>query len=225
VRRALAIAAALVAIAIAGAGGRADAAPPAPKASESKGLDALLERCAKSPGLTARFVEDKQIALLSVPLRSEGALHFSPGRGLVRHTHKPSKQSVLVTDKELVFWDGKATKRVALGSSAPIETFARAFSLLLRADRAALEKDFVLTFHTKDAPDEWSLDLVPIGAELKKVIASMAIEGRGLDLSVLRVREANGDVTTTRFEGVDAAKRFADAELERLFRVPPAPRN
>ena len=220
-RRWGAIAAGLVAFAGGGPQPAAALPPAAAAAAESKDLDALLALCAKSPGLMARFAEDKQIALLSVPLRSEGALHFAPGRGLVRHTYKPSKQSVLVTDKELVFWDGKTTKRIALGSSASIETFARAFSLLLRADRAALEKDFALTFHAGDAGGAWSLDLVPTGAELKKVIASMKIEGRGLELSVLRVREANGDLTTTRFENVDAAKRYTDAELDRLFRVPP----
>jgi Outer membrane lipoprotein carrier protein LolA-like len=191
------------------------ATPPA------KGLDALLERCARSPGLSAQFTEEKQIALLAVPLRSEGVLHFAPGRGLVRHTSKPSPQSVLVTDQDLVFWDGKTTKRIALGSSVTIETFAHAFSLLLTANRAALEKSFSLVFRADDAGDGWSLRLSPTGADLKKVIASIEIEGRGLDLSLLRVRETNGDVSTTRFSAVDAARKYTDAELDRLFRVPP----
>jgi len=185
-------------------------------------LDALLAGCAKMPGLLARFSEEKQIALLAVPLRAGGTLHFARGRGLVRHTIEPAKQSVLVTDKELVFWDGKATRRVSLASSVTVETFARAFSLILAADRPALEKSFTLSFHPEGQSGGWSLKLAPKGAELKGVISSIEIEGRGLVLSILKVREANGDVSTTRFFDVDTAKHYSDEDANRLFRVPPA---
>lgn len=212
---------ALVAAVALGAAGAARAeAERAPAASDSKRIDALLEQCAKSPGLLASFVEEKQIALLAVPLKAEGTIHFAPGRGLVRHTTKPSRESVLVNDKEIVLWDGKSTKRVALGSSVTIETFARAFSLLLGANRAALEKDFRLSY-TELSGGAYRLRLEPKGQDLAKVITAIEIEGRGLDLSMLRVREANGDVSTTRFSGVDAAKKYDAAELERVFRVPP----
>jgi len=203
-------------------------ADPRPVSSESRGapqianLDALLGACAKMPGLAAKFSEEKQIALLAVPLRSGGTLHYTRARGLVRHTAEPSKQSVLVTDKDLVFWDGKDTKRVSLGSSATLETFARAFSLLLAADRPALEKSFALSFRAEDASDGWSLKLTPKGAALHDVIKGIEIEGHGLTLSMLRVREANGDVSTTRFFAVDTNKRYSDEEANRTFRVPPA---
>lgn len=195
-------------------------------AREAGSLDALLARAAKSPGLSAQFTEEKQIALLAVPMRSSGSIHFAPGRGLVRHTTKPKTESVLVDDKELVLWDGRAVKRVELASSSTLETFARAFSYLLTANRAALEKSFTLTFEQSDAGDGFRLVLTPKNADLGKTIAAMEIEGRlapvGVELSVLRVRETNGDVTTTRFSAVDAGKRYTPAELERIFRVPPA---
>lgn len=197
----------------------------APENATEGGLDAVLARCARSPGLSARFVEERRIALLAVPLRAEGTLHFAPGRGLVRHTTKPSRESVLVTEKEVVVWDGQKTRRLALGGSKAVETFARAFSLLLAADRPALEKDFELTYDRDegrgDAPGGFRLRLVPRGTDLKKLVAAIEIEGRGLDIALLRVREANGDVSTTTFSGVDPAHRYSDVELEQLFRVPP----
>jgi hypothetical protein len=196
---------------------------PAPAAAVERvaDLDALLAGCAKMPGLFARFAEEKQIALLAVPLKSSGTIHFDRARGLVRHTLLPSKQSVQVTDKELVFWDGKNTRHVSLASSATVEAFARAFTLLLSADRTALEKSFELTFTPKDSGASWSLSLVPKNAELKSVVASMEIEGRGLVVTLLKVREANGDLTTSRFSDVDTAKRYSDEEAGRTFRVPP----
>ena len=183
-------------------------------------LDGLLERSAKSPGLYATFTEQKQIALLAVPLRSEGTVHFDPARGLARHTLKPSPQSVLVTDKELAFWDGKTTKRMSLASSPTLETFARSFAMILTANRAALEKSFQLDFKPT-GEDAYQLTLTPIAPELKKMLASITIAGRGLEVSTLTVREANGDVSTTQFAAVDAQKKYTPAEADRLFRVPP----
>ena len=183
-------------------------------------LDALLERSAKSPGLYATFTEEKQIALLAVPLRSEGTVHFDPARGLARHTLKPSPQSVLVTDKELAFWDGKTTKRMSLASSPTLETFARSFAMILTANRAALERSFQLDFKAL-SDDTYQLTLTPLAPELKKMLATITIAGRGLEVSTLTVREANGDVSTTHFAAVDAQKKYTPAEADRLFRVPP----
>lgn len=190
-------------------------------AAPIKDLDTLLARCAKMPGLYAKFTEEKQIALLAVPLKSEGTVHFARTRGLARHTTAPSPSSVLVTDKELIFWDGKTTKKVGLASSATLEAFARSFSMLLAADRAALEKTFTLTLTPKDGGN-WSLELVPKN-DLKKVIASMTIEGRDLELTTLKVKEANGDVSTSRFTQVDVAKSYSNEEADRVFRAPPLP--
>lgn len=200
----------------------ADATPSAHSAAPAAPvtLEALLERFAKSPGVTASFTEEKQIALLAAPLKVEGVIHYSPKRGLVRHATKPSKESVLVDDKELVYWNGKTVQRMNLGSTPVVGTLARAFAQLLAADRVGLEKEFVLSFHSLENGG-YRVSLEPKGADLKKVISAIELEGRGIELSLLRVREKNGDVSTTRFSAVDVAKRYTDAELDRVFRIPP----
>jgi outer membrane lipoprotein-sorting protein len=200
----------------------ADASGPAgPAAAAAPSLDALLERFAKSPGLQASFTEEKQIALLAVPLKSEGVVHFAPKRGLVRHATKPSRESVLVNDKEVVYWNGKAVQRIPFASSPVVGALARAFALLLAADRNGLEKDFVLSFRPIEPSGSYRVVLEPKGADLKKIISAIELEGHGIDLSLLRVREKNGDVATTHFASVDTAKKYTDAELDRVFKVPP----
>lgn len=199
---------------------RADERPASAETRAVTDVDGLLAECAKMPGLAARFTEEKKIALLAVPLRSSGSVHFMRSRGLVRHTTEPSKQSVLVSDKEIVFWDGKSTKRISLASSETVEAFARVFSLILAADRAGLERHFSLDFRPREQ-GVWSLKLVPKGAALKGVIAAIEVDGRGSVLSTLTVREVNGDVSTTRFSDVDTAKRYSDDEARRVFQVPP----
>jgi hypothetical protein len=186
-------------------------------------LDALLARCATVPGIYARFTEERQIALLAVPLRSDGTLHFARGRGLVRHTLRSARasQSVLVTDKELVVWDGRSTRRLRLGSDGAVDAFVQSFSFVLAGNRPALEKSYALAFRAGNAGG-WTLSLAPTGAELKKVITTIELSGRGLTIGTLRVREANGDVSTTRFTDVDVQKRYGDEEADRIFKVPPA---
>lgn len=214
----------LFAVVVLGAESSGLAAPSAAASSapsEIGDLDGLLARCAKMPGLSARFTEEKQIALLALPLRSEGTLHFARGRGLVRHTLAPARQSVLVTDKELVIWDGKATRRVGLGSGAAFESFVQAFSFLLAANRPALESRFAIGFVAGDAASGWSLRLVPKAEDLKKLISAIELSGKGLAISTLIVREATGDVSTTRFSAVDVTKQYSTGEADQLFRVPP----
>lgn len=183
-------------------------------------LGALFALSRNMPGLSARFTEERQISLLAEPLHSEGTLHFARGRGLVRHTTAPSRQSVLVTDKDLVFWDGKTTRRVDLGSSVIVDTFVQAFSLLLQGNRADLEKRFALSFRSRGG-EGWELSLTPKNADLAKVISSIALSGRGAALSTLVVHETNGDTSTTKFFDVDTNKRYSDEEAKKRFRVPP----
>ena len=202
------------------ADGSGPASPP-PAAAAAPSLDALLERFAKSPGLQASFTEEKQISLLAVPLKSEGVIHFAPKRGLVRHATKPSRESVLVNDKEVVYWNGKAVQRIPFASSPVVGALARAFALLLAADRNGLEKDFVLSFKPIEPAGSYRVVLEPKGADLKKIINAIELEGHGIELSLLRVREKNGDVATTHFASVDVSKKYTDAELDRVFKVPP----
>ncbi len=183
-------------------------------------LDALFARFAAMPGLQARFAEDKQLSLLVTPLHSEGTIHFLRGRGVVVHTTSPTRQSTLVTDRQLVLWDGRTVRRVDLDASPSVAAFARAFTLLLGADREALERAFTLALQGR-ADDGWTLRLVPVAAAARNVVATIELEGKGLILSTLRIREANGDLSTMRFTGVDVQRRYTGAEADRIFRVPP----
>jgi len=153
---------------LSGGGGqaRADAPPPAASTAVTS-LDALFALLARSPGLFARFHEEKQIALLVLPIKSDGTLHFDRRHGLAKHTLSPRKQSVLLSGSALTMWDGSRTETVPLQSSAPLRALAEAFSLMLAADRAGLEKSFSLGFRSDG--HAWQLALVPTDPELKKL--------------------------------------------------------
>ena len=211
---------AFASLACAGALAEARAAEPAAPLATIDSADALFAMLARSPGFFARFHEEKQIALLVAPLKNDGTIHFDRQRGLARHTASPQKQSVLLSGSTLTLWDGAKTETVPLQSSAPLRALAQSFSLLLAADRAGLEKSFSLSFQTKG--QAWQLALVPIAADLRKLVTQVDVAGEGSTPKTLVVREASGDESTTTLTDVDLNRRYSEREAAALFKVPPS---
>jgi hypothetical protein len=85
-------------------------------------LETLFARFRKSPGLYAKFVEEKHIDLLAEPLKNEGTIHYSPTSGLARHCRKPSISSLLLTANSVQVWDGKKVDVLPLAKGA-LRTF------------------------------------------------------------------------------------------------------
>jgi outer membrane lipoprotein carrier protein LolA len=219
-RRLVAIAA-LALVAIDAPASRAEAPAPTDKPAPPAALDALFGAFGKSPGLYARFREEKQVALLVAPIKSEGTLHFERSKGLARHTNSPSKRSILLSGTTLLSWDGKKTETLDLKSQPSLRAVADSFGMLLAADRPGLERVFRLVL-TGDPGAKWRLRLSPISADLKKFVQEIEVSGERLVLTTLRVTEGNGDVGTTTFFDVDTSKVYSAAEAAALFRVPPA---
>jgi hypothetical protein len=199
---------------------RAETTSSAARPPTIDSLDALFAMLARSPGFFARFHEEKQIALLIAPLKNEGTIHFDRARGLARHTTAPQKQSVLLSGSTLTLWDGTKTETVPLQSSAPLRALAQSFALLLAADRAGLEKSFALSFQAQG--QGWHLSLVPLAADLKKLVTQVEVAGEGLTPKTLIVREASGDESTTTLTDVDMARHYGEREAAALFKAPPS---
>jgi Outer membrane lipoprotein carrier protein LolA len=194
----------------------ATAKPSADSVQSANDLFALM---AKSPGVFARFEEERRIALLAAPMRSSGTLHFDRKNGLVRHTEKPKKQSLRLQGSNLTIWDGSKLETVSL-QNPTLRAFAEAFVRFLASDRSGLEKDFQIGF-AKSGADAWKLTLVPKAEALKGILQSLEVTGRMQVASKLVVLEASGDSSTLTFSEVDTDRRYA--EEDPVFAVPPKP--
>src|SRR6478736_2508186 len=86
----------------------------------SQSLDSLLSAFKKSPGVSAHFVEEKHIALLKKPLKSEGNIYFAPPGKLARHVDAPKPSKILLEGDELRISDGKGVRSVDLGKNAAV---------------------------------------------------------------------------------------------------------
>jgi outer membrane lipoprotein-sorting protein len=182
-------------------------------------LEALMQRMAASSGVRAEFREEKRLALLEQPLVSEGQLFFIPPARMARLTTSPGSSTLVIDGGRLAYSDEAGASNVDLGASRVARSMVENFVVLFSGDLAALRDRYQVGFSAEDL--RWRMQLVPKAAPLSQFLASVELRGRGPELEQMVVREADGDLTTTRFERVEADTRFSPEELARLF--PPGP--
>jgi hypothetical protein len=192
------------------------AAPP-----QAADLDRLLARFRAIPGLFARYREEKRILLLAEPVVSDGTVHYAPPRRMARHTAHPSPAHVVLDADTLRFNDGTATRQIDVGGNPVVRGLAESFMDVLAGDRSALERSFAIDFHAGVRASSWRLELRPKTSSLSSVLTEIELEGDGVVVSKMTIREASGDVGVTTFYDVDVDHRYSADEAARVFRVDP----
>jgi outer membrane lipoprotein-sorting protein len=188
------------------------------KAQQPATLAELLGQLAALQGLRARYVEEKRIAFLKQPLRSEGSVTFAAPGLLLRKAERPEPSAMLLDGDLLRVWDGRSVRRIELGESPIVRHFVMTFVYVLRGDRAALERLYTIAFSTKDA--QWQLELAPKEAALTRFVKRATLEGSGVQVARMTLIEASGDKTVMTFADVDTSARFDKAARDRTFRLP-----
>jgi len=196
-----------------------EAAPGAkPALATPVGLRPLLAEFKKSPGIEAKFEEEKKIALLAAPLKSSGRIYFHPPESLARVVEKPRASHLVMTGKKIIMKDKSGRKEVDLSDKPALRGLVTSLLHVLSGEEKKLLKDFSVAMKG-DKNTGWSLSLVPKNASLKKMIRSFELKGVGIVLNELRVKEASGDVSVTRFSEVNTKRRFKRQDIARYFGI------
>lgn len=180
-------------------------------------LDGVLKQLSEIEALSARFREEKHIALLAEPLISEGTLHYAKPKQLVRHTEKPRQASVLLRGDTLSFGTERDPQRITLSSQPALRVLIDTFVSVLAGDRAALDK--VAEVKLEPTGAGYRITVTPKDEKVKRLVRTMSFDGKGATLSRMEIRDAGGDVTVTTFRDVMLRKPFSEAERKRLFRL------
>lgn len=181
-------------------------------------LDGLFRRMAGIEALECHFREEKHIALLSAPIVTEGSIHYvRPGR-MARRATSPSTQVLLIDGSSLRMWDGSREETIDLASQPVVRSFVDSILSLLAGDRAALERNYTLAL--APSPEGLVLTLTPRSRPLDQFLRSIRFTMTSdYDLVRMEMLEVSGDSTTTTFSAVNDHRRYAPAELDRLFRL------
>jgi len=180
-------------------------------------LERLLRAFSSMPGLSAKFTEEKRLAMLAVPLVSEGEILFAPPDRLLRKVTSPTVSTALLVGGHLTLEAGGRRQEMDLTQNQVVEGFVDTFRHVLAGDQAALEETYRIAFEASD--DGWRLTLHPRTAALRRFLRDMVLEGDGSSIRSMTMNEANGDTSVTTFSDVNARRRFSDAERARLFRL------
>lgn len=188
-------------------------------ASDDQALLAdLLAQFSEIQSMQARFREEKFMALLSVPLKSEGSLYYAKPRLLARHTHKPQKSSLVLRGDKLAFGDADHQESLSLDAQPAVRVLVDTFVSVLSGDGAGLQKLANLTVEALPG-GAFRIGVIPKDPGVLRIVKSMSFEGKGAVLSRMELLDANGDRTVTLFEDFKATGKLSAADEKRLFQI------
>jgi hypothetical protein len=160
-------------------------------ASDSGGLDQLMQLLALRQHGQVDFVEQHFIAMLDHPVESSGVLRYDAPDRLEKHTLEPHEESLVLAGGVLTVERGRSRRVLDLHSYPQALPFVESIRATLAGDRAALEKVFRLDF-TGDVA-HWNLALVPLDRQMLKSVAEVRIEGAQDQLLKVEIRQPDGD--------------------------------
>lgn len=189
------------------------AAAPALAAAPASFADALFARMAQKPPVATPFVQVAYRGVLDRPLIVSGTLRWAGGDRLERDIERPFKATAKVGNGEIAIQRGSGdVHHVALAQAPQVAALLTGFRALLGGDAAILAQDFVVGAEGNAA--HWVLTLTPRGADLKRQLQSIVIDGRARTPRCLTLHEANGDTSITLLGSLAKAGLRSAAPLE-----------
>ena len=148
---------------------------------------------AQVPSSHARFVETRQIALLTQPLELKGSLSYERPHRLSKHVQSPVDELLSVDGDALsVLNKTRGESRViSLRDQPAAGALVTSVRATLAGDLPQLERHYKVAFSGTRAA--WSLRLEPREARLKAYVESITLAGSGARLERIESIEASGD--------------------------------
>jgi outer membrane lipoprotein-sorting protein len=172
------------------AAGAMGAEPAAPGAWD---LKRLMHELGQVKSARARFVESRQLAILSAPLESSGTLIYTaPGR-LEKHTLAPRAES-LVLDGDRLTLENKAQNQrrsFALQQYPEIWALVESMRSTLAGDLAALQRYYQVGLEGSES--QWRLTLKPVEPGMQRLVGEIRIGGSGNQVGSVEIIETGGD--------------------------------
>jgi outer membrane lipoprotein-sorting protein len=157
------------------------------------GVQQLMRELARVKSAKARFVERKDIAILSAPVESSGTLLYTAPDRLEKHTLSPRAES-LVLERDRLTIESKALNQrrtFALRDHPEIGAFVESIRATLAGDLAALERHYQVGLEGSESA--WRLTLKPTDAGMRKFVSEIGLSGRHDSIVSVEITETNGD--------------------------------
>lgn len=160
-------------------------------AAEAWTLERLMQGLAQTRSARASFVEKKTLRVLDRPLTASGVLSFTAPDKLEKRTLRPQPELLRLEGETLTLERAGRTSVLDLRSTPEVAAFVESIRGTLAGDRKALEALYRLGLEGSEA--SWVLTLTPADPAMRALVERIRIAGRRNELSVIEIRQANGD--------------------------------
>jgi hypothetical protein len=143
--------------------------------------------------IAGRFVQERHLAGLAAPLRSEGRFVLAAGRGLIWRGEKPfATVTVLTPAGVMQSVDGQEVQRLPASRVPFLSRFYNMLSGALAGDWTAMEHDF--TVERRESQPLWTIVLHPRSTDdpASAQLQSITVTGGAL-VDAVEIHRANGD--------------------------------
>ena len=172
-------------------------------------LSELTKLLAKVQSGEAVFTEKRSVSMLERTLESSGKLSFAAPDTFVRETLKPRHEKVAVVGNKVTLTSGTRSRTLRLDAVPEAAVMAEAVRGTLTGNREAIERNFIAT--VSGAPQQWTLELVPIEPEMRVRVRAVQIVGQQSWVREVTVAMADGDRSVMTVEQVSSVMRARPA--------------
>jgi hypothetical protein len=166
------------------------------------------------PSVTADFTELRRFSFKKTPTVLKGEVRVSAEHGLSLHYLEPEEQIVINDEAGVLVRTAKGDRRPPAEPEATAAN--RALLAVLRLDLRPLAETFEL--YGQRSGTAWTLDLVPRGAELKRTLGQITVEGDGAAVRRIEFRRSLTQRVEIQVEPPRSLAPFSADELHRFFR-------
>ena len=165
---------------------------PGMVAAQPSPLDELMRKMAAVQERRSTFQEEKTIAALTQPLRSNGRLVYRRPSHLEKITYPPHFEAIVVEGGRLVITMGDEPPRsIDLDSYPEIGVLVDAVRGTLAGDLASLRRNYTVRMDGTLA--DWRLFLAPTDPKAQRFLREVTIAGAGDEARTVQFVQANGD--------------------------------
>jgi len=157
------------------------------------GLEQLMHALAQVKSSKARFVERKEMEILSSPLESSGTLIYTAPDRLEKHTLKPRQESLVLEGSRLTL-ESKARhqrRTFELQEQPVIGAFVESIRSTLAGDLATLKRYYEVSLSGGES--DWRLLLKPSASDMRRFVSEIRISGSRDGIGTIEITEIQGD--------------------------------
>jgi outer membrane lipoprotein-sorting protein len=156
-------------------------------------VEQLMRELAQVKSAKARFVERREMAILSTPLESSGTLVYTAPDRLEKHTLEPRLESLVLVGERLTLESRTRNQRRTffLQDQPAIRSFVESIRATLAGDLATLNRYYDVGLH--GGPDRWRLLLKPTERDMRNLVSEIHISGSGDWIDTIEIVETVGD--------------------------------